>query len=190
MTGHCNIYAVSSRVQVAQYSYCHSFTIKTSTSTTRDELHCEISCVLLFWILSKGFIFTHICIYSSEAKMFSWVNVCFVNLYIICWFKVLEKIKKLINETKSRSSYTTQIAHALLGKHNSIEMEKLYVAVHTYKRQRNKAKFSYSLFLLGSLSLTTIFSTICKEMSVDQKLVEYKNPDIPWCLLSYKIYHR
>lgn len=49
--------------------------LKQALPPTTDQLHCEISCVLLFWMLSKGFIFVHIHFYSSEPKICSWVNV-------------------------------------------------------------------------------------------------------------------
>lgn len=67
------------------------------------------------------------------------------------------------------------------------------VWVHSYKRQRNKEKSSYNLFLLDSLSLQTYLVVVCKhnitEMSVDQKLIETKDPEILCYLSIYKIHH-
>lgn len=44
---------------------------------------------------------------------------------------------------------------------------------------KDKEKSSYSLFVLGSLSLQPYSVAIGKEISVDQNLVEFKNPEIP-----------
>lgn len=65
--------------------------------------------------------------------------------------------------------------------------------VHSYKRQKMKEKSSYSLVLLDSLSLQLYLVVVCThnitEMSIDQKLIETKDPEILFYLSFYKIHH-
>lgn len=65
------------------------------------------------------------------------------------------------------------------------------VQVHSYERQRNKKKSSYSLFLIGFLSLQSYLVVVGKhniEMSIGQKLIETKDPEILCYLSIYKIH--